>query len=79
MYFIDSLIAKFYCNEECLHNFTQSQIYIDLFIVIISLMISLRTINLHMTYYSNPFFQDKIIGNLYSFSDSIYGTFLFYM
>lgn len=59
---IDMNLHHFKCDADCerIFNFFD-QVFSGAFMVI-SILISLYFANKHLTYYSNPFFQDKIIS-----------------
>lgn len=76
-------LHPFKCDADCerMFNFFD-QVFSGAF-MLISILISLYFANKHLTYYSNPFFQDKIISMIkfyyiliICFSHSIYGSFL---
>lgn len=57
------LKVDFKCDAKCEEIFTFFDIVFSGLSMIFSIIISLYFANKHLSYYSNPFFQDKIISN----------------
>jgi hypothetical protein len=63
---IDIDIHSFKCDAECEKIFNFFDQVVSGALMVVSIIISCYFANKHLTFYSNPFYQDKIIGISYA-------------
>lgn len=52
----------FICKEECIEEIIEFDEIFSGCLTLISILISIYFAKMHLKYYTNPYFQDKIIG-----------------